>query len=35
MLQPYPGDDLEAYSVSTVVNSPQNDVEECVEPVDQ
>ena len=31
MLGPYSGDDLEAYPVSTMVNNPRNDVEECVE----
>lgn len=33
LLQPYPGDDLEAYAVSPLVNSPANDTPECVEPV--
>jgi len=33
MLRPYTGDDLEAYPVSTMVNNPTNDVEECVERV--
>jgi putative SOS response-associated peptidase YedK len=35
LLVPYPDDDLEAYPVSTVVNSPKNDVAECVERVDE
>lgn len=35
MLRPYSGEDLEMYPVSTVVNSPQNEVAECVEPVEQ
>lgn len=34
LLAPYAGDDLNAYEVSTLVNSPANDVEDCVEPVD-
>ena len=29
----YPGDDLEAYPVSTLVNSPHNDRPECIEPL--
>jgi putative SOS response-associated peptidase YedK len=29
LLQPYRDDDLEAYEVSTLVNSPSNDVPEC------
>lgn len=33
LLRPYPNDDLETYPVSTTVNKPQNDVEECVRPV--
>ncbi len=33
MLRPYPGDDLRAYPVSTLVNSPRNDLPACVEPV--
>ncbi|MFW6079963.1 MAG: SOS response-associated peptidase [Gemmatimonadota bacterium] len=32
LLRPYPGDDLEAYRVSRVVNSPRNDGPECFEP---
>jgi len=34
LLRPYTDDDLEAYPVSTVVNNPKNDVEECVQPVE-
>jgi putative SOS response-associated peptidase YedK len=33
MLRPYRGDDMEAYPVSTVVNKPRNETEECVERV--
>ena len=33
LLQPYRGDDLQIYPVSTVVNKPQNDVATCVEPL--
>ena len=33
LLQPYTGDDLEADPVSTLVNSPKNDMAECVEPL--
>ena len=32
LLQPYPAGELEAYAVSTVVNSPRNDVAACIEP---
>lgn len=33
LLQPYPNDVLDIYPVSTLVNSPKNDVPECVEPL--
>ncbi len=33
MLEPYPGDDLQAYPVSTLVNSPRNDTEAIIQPV--
>lgn len=33
LLGPYDAGDLEAYAVSTLVNSPANDVPECREPV--
>jgi putative SOS response-associated peptidase YedK len=32
LLAPYGGADLEAYEVSTLVNSPANDVPECLDP---
>lgn len=31
LLVPYPVEEMEAYEVSRVVNSPANDVEECIE----
>jgi putative SOS response-associated peptidase YedK len=34
LLRPYPLDDLEAYEVSTLVNSPANDREECIRALD-
>ncbi len=34
LLNPYPADDMKAYTVSTLVNSPANDVPEVVAPVD-
>lgn len=34
LLQPYPEDDLEAYPISTAVNSPANDSPEILEPVE-
>ena len=33
LLQPYPGTDLAAYEVSSLVNNPANDSEACIEPV--
>ncbi len=33
LLNPYPEKGMEAYPVSKVVNSPANDVEECIKPV--
>lgn len=35
MLDPYPDDEMEAYPVSTLVNSPKNENSECVEPIDK
>ena len=32
LLRPLAGDDLEAYRVSTVVNSPKNDLPQCIAP---
>jgi putative SOS response-associated peptidase YedK len=32
LLQPYAGTDLEAYSVSALVNSPDNEGPECIAP---
>lgn len=34
LLRPFPADAMEAWPVSTLVNSPRNDGPECVEPVD-
>jgi len=34
LLAPYPGDEMEAYPVSTAVNDPANDRPELVEPVE-
>ena len=34
LLRPYPEDDLEYHEVSTLVNSPANDVPECLDPVE-
>jgi putative SOS response-associated peptidase YedK len=33
LLRPYPPDEMEAYPISTLVNNPGNDQQECVEPV--
>ena len=32
-LAPYPSDMMEAYEVSTIVNSPKNEGPSCIEPV--
>lgn len=32
LLAPYPADEMEAYPVSTLVNSPKNDMPACIEP---
>ncbi len=32
LLKPYPSEEMELYEVSTVVNSPKNDVPECISP---
>ena len=34
MLNPYPGEEMEAYPVSKIVNSPRNDNEECIQPLE-
>lgn len=33
MLRPYPVGEMEAYPVNTIVNTPKNDVEECIQPM--
>ena len=33
LLKPFPSDMMEAYEVSTIVNSPKNDSPKCIEPV--
>jgi len=33
LLQPYPAQEMEAFPVSTLVNSPSNDVPDCVLPI--
>jgi putative SOS response-associated peptidase YedK len=32
MLIPYPSEEMEAYEISTFVNSPKNNSEECIDP---
>ncbi len=34
LLRPYPADRLDAYPVSTLVNSPKNDSPDCIKPVE-
>jgi putative SOS response-associated peptidase YedK len=31
MLRPYPADEMTAFPISTLVNSPRNDQPECIE----
>jgi putative SOS response-associated peptidase YedK len=31
LLRPYPADEMKAYPISTLVNSPKNDVPACIE----
>jgi putative SOS response-associated peptidase YedK len=33
LLQPYPSDEMQAYAVSPLVNSPRNNSAECIKPV--
>jgi putative SOS response-associated peptidase YedK len=33
LLQPYPASEMIAHPVSTVVNSPANDLPACIEPL--
>ena len=33
LLRPYRANEMEAYEVSTLVNSPQNDIPKCIQPV--
>jgi putative SOS response-associated peptidase YedK len=33
LMNPYPAEEMEAYPVSRLVNSPQNDVPDCIVPV--
>jgi len=35
LLRPCPEDRLVSYPVSTLVNKPENDVPECVEPLEE
>ena len=34
LIRPYPADEMEAYPISTLVNSPRNDVPDCIAPLD-
>lgn len=34
MLRPYPSEETEAYPVSKLVNSPRNDLPQCIEPLE-
>jgi hypothetical protein len=35
LLRPYPAEEMTAYPVSTVVNSPRNDAPSCIQPLRQ
>nr|MBN1228825.1 SOS response-associated peptidase [Anaerolineae bacterium] len=35
LIGPYPADQMEAYAVSLLVNNPENDFEECIQPVQE
>lgn len=35
LLAPYPGDQMSAFPVGRLVNSPRNDVPDCMEPLDE
>ncbi len=34
LLKPYPGDDMEAYPISSLVNNPRNDTPLCLQPAE-
>ena len=34
LLRPYPADEMTAYPVSTLVNSPHNNSSECLKPIE-
>lgn len=33
LLKPYPSEEMEMYEVSTIVNSPKNDIADCIKPI--
>jgi putative SOS response-associated peptidase YedK len=33
VLKPYPSDQMDAYDVSPIVNKPENDTAECIQPL--
>ena len=35
LLAPFPLEEMAAYQVSTLVNSPRNDLPDCIAPLDQ
>ena len=35
LLKPYPAEKMEAYPVSSVVNSPSHETDECVQPIEK
>ncbi len=35
LLKPYPSDEMESYKVSTIVNSPKNNIADCIIALDQ
>jgi putative SOS response-associated peptidase YedK len=34
LLKPYPPEKMEGYEVSTLVNNPSNDSQECIQPIE-
>ncbi|MGB2692258.1 MAG: SOS response-associated peptidase [Thermodesulfobacteriota bacterium] len=34
LLKPYPSDEMESYKVSSIVNSPKNDIRDCIAAID-
>ena len=35
LLKPYPAEEMEAFPVSSIVNSPSHEIAECVQPIEK